>query len=74
MEDQKHGEDQLEYCSGSATGITQHIGGVSVKKSRKVSKIPKWILDLGSKRSFNASWELRSHFGMINDLWICPFI
>lgn len=40
MEDQKHGEDQLEYCSGSSTGITQqHISGVSVKKSRKVSKM-----------------------------------
>ena len=33
MEDQKDGEDQLEHCSGSSSGITQHNSGVKVKRN-----------------------------------------
>lgn len=46
MEDQKSGEDQLEHCSGSPAGITQHNSDVSVERNRHISEVDVsiWVL------------------------------
>jgi len=46
LEDPKDGDHQLEHCSVSYTGITQHNSAVSVRRNRP-DRAPKWMVGFG---------------------------